>query len=325
MKKPGSSYKLLKKVSGTTYTAKGLQKKKTYSFKIKAYAKAGKTTMEAGFSAAKSCKVIAAPDRVTKFEYITDRAGTVLGIKWAATKGAKSYIPSIRESGGGAYTDQREIKSKNPESLYFSFRNLDPKKTYDVKVYAKNGSTLSKASKVQTVCPEKYLKEHRTELLAKKVRTIRYFKNKKCDYTTANYSNETKEAYVNFKGLSSKTKYLIWASLYTQQATIYEGSKGNWKMIRTFDIASGSWDARTPRGTHKLFKHETKWQHSGWRTQCVTHFYKKASFHMRPKYNNGKVKDPRIGKPISAACIRCYDADAKFIYNLPLGTTVKVY
>jgi hypothetical protein len=206
-----------------------------------------------------------------------------------------------------------------------SFRHYDPKKTYDVIVYAKNGSRVSKPSPKVTVCPEKYLKEHRNELLAKKVRTIRYLKNKKCEYVTANYSDETKEAYVNYKGYDSKTDYLIWASLYTQQTTIYKGSKGHWKMIRTFDIASGSWDARTPRGLHKLFKHEKAWPHKGWKTMCVTHFYKKASFHMRPKYNNGKVKDPRIGKPISAACIRCYDADAKFIYNLPLGTTVRVY
>ena len=320
MKKPGSGYKMMKKVSKTTYTAKGLKKNKTYSFKIKAYAKAGKTTIEAGYSAAKSCKVVDAPETVTKFDYITDRTGSVLGLRWAAAKGAKSYVISLREKGQGAFIEQGETSQ-----IYFSFRHYDPKKTYEVKVYSKRGSVLGKASKVQTVCPEKYLKEHRDELLAMKVRTIRYLPNKKCDYTKANYSDETKEAYVNYKGLTSKTDYLIWASLYTQQTTIYKKDGGRWKMIRTFDVASGSWDDRTPRGTHKLFKHETKWQHKGWRTSCVTHFYKKASFHMRPKYNNGKVKDPRIGKPISAACIRCYDADAKFIYNLPLGTTVKVY
>jgi hypothetical protein len=321
MKKPGSSsYKLQKKVSGTSYTAKGLQKKKTYSFKVKAFAKAGKTTMEAGYSTAKSCKVLASPDAVTQFQFITDRAGVVLGLQWAAPKGAKSYVISLRESGKGAFVDQGETRQ-----LYYSYRHLDATKTYDVKVYAKSGSRLSKASKTITVCPEKYLKEHRTELLAKKVRGIRYLKNGKCDYTKGNYSPETKVAYVNYKGLSSKTSYLIWVSLYTQQATIYQGSKGNWKMIRTFDIASGSWHDRTPRGTHKLFKHETKWQHKGWRTSCVTHFYKKASFHMRPKYNNGKLKDARIGQPISAACVRCKDEDAKFIYNLPLGTTVKIY
>jgi hypothetical protein len=320
MKKPGSSYKLVKKVSGTTYTAKGLKKKKTYGFKIKAYAKAGKTTLEAGFSAAKSCKVMAAPDPVKKFDYTTDRTGSKLAILWAKPQGAKTFVVSIRESGQGAFVDQKESKQ-----TFFSFRLLDPKKTYDVRVYAKNGSRVSQASKIQKVCPEKYLKEHRTEMLAVKVRTIRYLPNGKCDYTKANYSNETKEAYVNYKGLSSKTDYLIWASLYTQQTTVYKGSKGHWKILKTFDCASGSWNDRTPRGTHKLFQHEKKWQHSGWRTSCVTHFYKKASFHMRPKYNNGKLKDPRIGMPISAACIRCRDEDAKLIYSLPLGTTVKVF
>jgi hypothetical protein len=226
----------------------------------------------------------------------------------------------MRESGKGAYADMGESKQ-----TYMSFRHYDPKKTYDVIVYAKNGSRTSKPSPKMTFCPEKYLKEHRNELLASKVRSIRYLKNHKCEYVKANYSDETKEAYVNYKGYSSKTDYMIWASLYTQQVTIYKGSKGHWKMIRTFDCASGSWDARTPRGLHKLFKHEKAWKHKGWKTMCVTHFYKKASFHMRPKYNNGKVKDKRMRQPISAACIRCYDADAKFIWNLPLGTTVRVY
>lgn len=322
MKKPGSSsYKLVKKVAGTTYTAKGLKKKKVYSFKIRAFAKAGKTTMQAAYSTAKSCKVLAAPDSPKQFQFITDRAGTVLGLQWAAVPGAKSYVVSIREKDQGSYVDQGETAL-----LYFSFRYSDPKKTYQVKVYAKSGSRMSPASKVVTVCPEKYLKEHRTELLAKKVRGIRYLKNGKCEYVkNASYSDETREAYVNYKGLSSKTDYLIWVSLYTQNAAIFKGSKGKWKVIRSFPIASGSWHDRTPRGTHKLTYREKKWQHSGWRTSCVTHFYKKASFHMRPKYNNGKVKDPRMGMPISAACVRCFDPDAKFIHKLPLGTTVKVY
>lgn len=322
MQKPGASkFSVVKKnVKRTSYTVKGLKKKKVYKFKVKAVAKANGTTLEGPFSATKSCKVVAATDRVSRFAFITDRSGTVLGLKWAKVKGATDYEVELRESGQGAFVSQGLTKLD-----YFSFRHLDANKTYDVRVYAVSGSRKSKPSKTFTVNPAQYLAEHRDEMLARKVRTIRYLKNKKCDYTTANYSDETKVAYVNYMGLSSKTKYLIWASLYTQQTTIYEGSKGNWKMIRTFDVASGSWNDRTPRGTHKLFKHETKWQHNGWRTMYVTHFYKKASFHMRPKYNNGKVKDPRIGKPISAACIRCYDADAKFIYNLPLGTTAKIY
>jgi hypothetical protein len=324
MKKPGASkFKVVKKnVKGTSYRVKGLKKKKTYKFKVRAVAKAGSTRVQGPFSKAKSCKVVAGQSKLNRFVYITDRTGKKLALKWAKVKGAKEYEVELREKGQGAFESQGTTKLD-----YFTFpaRLLEAKKTYEVRVYAINGSRRSKPSKVITVNPAQYLAKHRDELLAKKVRTIRYLKNKKCDYTKLNYSDETKEAYVNHKGLSSKTKYLIWASLYTQQATIYEGRKGHWKMIRTFDVASGSWDSRTPRGTHKLFKHESKWQHKGWRTMYVTHFYKKASFHMRPKYNNGKIKDSRLGKPISAACIRCPDADAKFIYKLPLGTTAKIY
>jgi hypothetical protein len=322
MKKPGASkYKLAKKVSGTSYTAKGLKKKKVYSFKVKAFAKAGKTTMEAPFSVAKSVKVVAAPDPIKKMVYITDRAGTVLGIQWAATEGAKTYQVTMRESGKGSYADMGESKQ-----TYMSFRHYDPKKTYDVIVYAKNGSRVSKPSPKMTVCPEKYLKEHRDELLAKKVRSIRYLKNHKCEYVKANYSNETKVAYVNYKGFSSKTDYLIWANLYTQQATIFKGKKGNWKFLREFDIASGAWENRTPRGTHKITYKEYQWLHPGSKTMYVSHFYKKASFHARPKTRSGRLYDKRIKQPISNACIRCPDKDAIFIYKkIPKGTTVRVW
>jgi hypothetical protein len=322
MKKPGASkYKLAKKVSGTSYTAKGLKKKKVYSFKVKAYAKAGKITMEAPFSVAKSVKVVAAPDPIKKMVYITDRAGTVLGIQWPESDGAKTYQVTMRESGKGAYADMGESKQ-----TYMSFRHYDPKKTYDVIVYAKNGSRTSKPSPKMTVCPEKYLKEHRDELLAKKVRTIRYLKNHKCEYVKANYSDETKVAYVNYKGFSSKTGYLIWANLYTQQATIFKGKKGNWKILRAFDIASGAWDNRTKRGTHKITFKEFQWLHPGSKTMYVSHFYKKSSFHCRPKTRSGRLYDKRIKQPVSKACIRCPDKDAIFIYkHIPKGTTVRVW
>ena len=323
IKKPGSSqYKLLKNTSKTSCTAKGLKKNKTYGIKVQAYSKAGTNTVYGSFSAARKIKITNAPDPVVRFAWITDRSGVKFGLKWAKVDGVNKYQVEIREKGQTSY-ENMGVSSMD----YFSFNKAgkDLNKTYEIRVYSVKGNKRSRPSKVQRVNPASYLKEHRDEMLASKVRTIRYLNNHKCDYTTANYSNETKEAYVNYKGLTSNTKYLIWASLYTQQATVYEGYKGHWKIKKTFDIASGSWDSRTPRGTHKLFKHESKWQHHGWRTMYVTHFYKKASFHMRPKYNNGKIKDPRIGKPISAACIRCYDADAKLIYSLPLGTTAKIY
>ncbi len=318
MKKPGSSsFSLLKKTKFTSITVKKLRNGKKYSFKVRAMNGSGKSK----FSAAKTVKISEQALAVTGLKYIVSASGSTLGIEWSPSKGADSYEVMYKGEGETEFTSLKTVR----KTKYAFHDPIDYNKTYTFIVYALKGTSRGKASKEMTVNPNVYLKEHRQEMLAQKVRTIAYLPNKKCKYTKKNYTDEVKEAFVNYKGLSSKTKYLIWASLYTQQVTIYTGSKGHWKMLKTCDCASGSWNDRTPRGTHKLTFRESKWQHSGWKTMYVTHFYKKASFHARPKYNNGKIKDPRIGKPISNACIRVPDDIAKFIHKMPLGTTVKVY
>ena len=163
------------------------------------------------------------------------------------------------------------------------------------------------------------------KLLANTVRTIGYSGNKEI-YTTKNYSKEVKLAFVNGKGYSSKTDYLIWISHYTQQVTIYKGSKKNWKIIRTFDCATGTASNHSPIGVYKITYKEPGWFYTSTKELYVTHFAGRNSFHTRPLWNSGAVQNPTIGKPASHGCIRCYNEDAKYIYdNMPVGTTVVSY
>jgi len=182
-----------------------------------------------------------------------------------------------------------------------------------------------KHSKAISINPAKYLKKNRQRILAKKVKGISY-RNGKCIYTTKNYTKEIKEAYVNYENFKSKTKYMILTTLYTQETSIFQKVKGKWKMIRTFKIASGKYESRTPRGRHEIFKKESAWVHPTTKTMYVSHFYKKASYHARPKWrkrNGYPVKT--LGKPISKACVRCPDKDAYFIYkSIPLRTFVRI-
>jgi hypothetical protein len=324
MQKPGSAaYKKIGKTKDTSYIAEGLKQGKKYSFKVKAVATVNKVTKEAPLSTAKSCKLKTTPGQVKGMKlYISDLKGADLALSWDSAKSAKSYVVYIKQKGESYWTYYGSTANTK-----CSLKRLDYSKKYFIRIYSKSsGNVLGPASKTLTVVPDSFLKKNKERLLASKVRGIRYISRTKAEYTKKHYTTEVKEAYVNYKGLSSRTKYLIWVSLYTQQATIYTGKKGHWKMYATYTIASGSPQNRTPRGTHKISYKEPKWQHHGWRSSYVTHFYKKASFHMRPKYNNGKLKDKRLGMPISNACVRCPDKLALFIYkSIPRGTTVKVY
>src|SRR5699024_2833842 len=49
------------------------------------------------------------------------------------------------------------------------------------------------------------------------------------NYTQSrDYSETVKTAFVNQRGYSSPTGYLIWLNLKTQKVNIFQGSQGNW-------------------------------------------------------------------------------------------------
>jgi len=180
-------------------------------------------------------------------------------------------------------------------------------------------------SNVVTLVPSQYVKENYTQLLASKVRTIGYHRYR-CDYTTKKYSKDVKLAYVNYKGFTSKTPYLIWVSHYTQQTTIFKGSKGKWKIIRSFTVGTGKASTHSPRGIFKIRYKEPGWYYNYTMELYVSHYAGRNSFHTRPLYRGGGVATATIGRPCSHGCVRCYNQDARYIYkNIPVGTTVVSY
>lgn len=53
------------------------------------------------------------------------------------------------------------------------------------------------------------------------------------------YSNSVAEKFVNSHKFSSDTKYLFWTSHGSQVEYMFKGSKGNWKVYKTFNINTG--------------------------------------------------------------------------------------
>lgn len=154
------------------------------------------------------------------------------------------------------------------------------------------------------------------------------------DYTTKwaeehDYTAEEKEFWINVKDYSSSGKYLIWVNITNQRCNIFEGSRGQWKLIRTCIVGTGANGTSTPRGTWKVTYHDS----DGWTTDTYTVKpvvgFKGGgyAFHSRLYYPRTEtLKDTSIGFPVSHGCVRMLDEDIKWIYdNIPDGTTVVVY
>ncbi|MBS7402702.1 MAG: S-layer homology domain-containing protein [Oscillospiraceae bacterium] len=144
------------------------------------------------------------------------------------------------------------------------------------------------------------------------------------------YDDYDKEVFVNAKGYNSDTDYLIWASLAMQRVNIFEGSVGEWKLIRSCIVGSGAPQSPTPVGVYKTtYKQAAGWTTSTYTCSPVVGFYQGTgyAFHSRLYYPRSNVlTDARIGFPVSHGCFRMYDEDIQYIYDtIPKDTTVVVY
>ena len=323
--KSASGYKVAKsKCTSTSLNIKGLTGGKKYYFKVVAVSQAGGKTVTGTQSNAVLAKIPVVAGQVRNVQLSFDSKKN-LALTWSRTAKATSYHILYKKAADSKY----KILIKTKKSSY-SLAKLKADTKYNIKVQAvtRIGNKVylsSKTSKVITVTPRQYRDKNYNKLLASQVRSIGYVGNK-CIYTTKKYSTEVKTAFVNYKGYSSKTKYLIWISHYTQQVSIFQGSKGKWKMIRTFTCATGTAKNHSPRGVFKITYKERGWFYTSTKELYVTHYKGRNSFHTRPLWNNGSVQNPTIGKPASHGCIRCYNQDAKYIYDkMPIGTTVVSY
>ena len=156
---------------------------------------------------------------------------------------------------------------------------------------------------------------------------VAYKKGKALDWT-----KDFKEYYVNLKGFSSKTKYLIWTSTYTQRVNLFQGKKGKWKLIKSWRCTSGKFYHPTALTYNRtIFKR----QYTRTRPKITdpTKFY---YYHYVSYFSGGDgfhtiVWDSQTHKllrhvvkncqPGTMGCIRMAVADAKYIYTkVPLHT-----
>lgn len=139
------------------------------------------------------------------------------------------------------------------------------------------------------------------------------------------YSRYIKEGFVDLGGYESKTEYLIWVSRYTQRVMVFQGTKGDWTLIKTMRCSSGSNETPTPAGVFETFDHPAQWNYVYYYVNQITSFNGNHAFHTVPYRMDGSFLDTVVGYPVSHGCVRLMPEDATYIYNLPLGTCVVVY
>jgi len=144
------------------------------------------------------------------------------------------------------------------------------------------------------------------------------------------YTGSEKVTWVNAKGYSSSTEYLIWVNLSMQRVNVFQGSAGNWTLCYSCIVGTGATGRDTPIGTWTVtYKLLTGWNTSTYTVKPVVGFKQDTgyAFHSRLYYpGTTTLSDSSIGYPISHGCVRMYEDDIQYIYNtIPFGTTVVVY
>jgi len=139
------------------------------------------------------------------------------------------------------------------------------------------------------------------------------------------YSDATKEGFVDLHGYSSKTNYLVWVSRYTQKVVVFTGEKENWKVYKTFPCSSGANNCPTPVSITEIYLSGDAWYFDSYYVTNVTLFNGDIGFHSILYNYDGTVFDGTLGYPASHGCIRMTLEDSAFMETLPLGTTVVVY
>jgi lipoprotein-anchoring transpeptidase ErfK/SrfK len=245
--------------------------------------------------------------------------GKVCSVQWYQNGAAVSG-----QGNSGFAVTEGKTASFSPPIAFFKEMKLSV--TVGLSVTYVSGTRVDTVYKTVTVPIQNYPASHYYGQEAKRVLNLvspRYT-GQRNDYSAAD-----KEIFVNVKGYSSPSRYLIWVNLATQRINVFSGSKENWKLIRTGLVGTGKASTPTPVGVFYVTRKQTGWFTPTYTVKPVVRFSAGSgyAFHSRLYYpGTTRLQDGRIGLPVSHGCIRMYDEDIQWLYNnAPIGTTVAVY
>ena len=130
--------------------------------------------------------------------------------------------------------------------------------------------------------------------------------------------------------MSSTTSYCITVDTTFNRVAIYTGSKGKWKLKKYWKCGTGIKSRPTTKGDFKLKSYKRARIDSGKISYWNFHGYGGSlGFHSaltkrgsRTKYS--KPLSQQLGTNISHGCVRLHPNNAKYVYNMPNGTAIRI-
>ena len=179
------------------------------------------------------------------------------------------------------------------------------------------------------------LQEKRDELENLRLEHLEAYSQENIDKATARtapvmeYYKKLNEDTINQFDITSNTNYLVFVNIAEQKTYVYEGSKNDWTLDKTFTCSTGIEGKETPVG---IFTVQTRapWFFSpkyGQGGKYYVQFMGNYLFHSIP-FNSDKttVSDPTLGVPASHGCIRLSVEDSKWLYdNVQNGSKIIIY
>lgn len=132
--------------------------------------------------------------------------------------------------------------------------------------------------------------------------------------------------FVNKNNFSSPTNYFIWVDTKNFKTNVFQGSKNNWKLIKSYLCSIGKPSTPTPKGNFNVgIKGLYFGVNHGYKCWYYTQIKDNYLFHSILYNLDGSVRDGRLGMAISDGCVRLAIQNAKWIWdNVPKGSSIHI-
>ena len=127
----------------------------------------------------------------------------------------------------------------------------------------------------------------------------------------------TLEAYVNKRGLSSKTDQLVWVDIDRQLTHVFTGGQGKWRLKHTMPCSTGKNVSPTLRGLHEVAE-RGNWFFTERLARGGENWVQFAGpymFHSLPMDKEGHIVDYTLRERRSSGCIRLSMEDSVWFYS----------
>lgn len=190
-------------------------------------------------------------------------------------------------------------------------------------------------SKINSLHDDPKLQKKRDELENLRLEHLEDYSQKNIDKATARtapvmeYYKKLNEDTINQFDITSNTNYLVFVNISEQKTYVYEGSKNDWTLAKSFTCSTGIEGKETPVGVFTV-QNRAPWFFSpkyGQGGKYYVQFMENYLFHSIP-FDSDKttISDPTLGVPASHGCIRLSVEDSKWLYdNVKNGSKIIIY